>query len=298
MRMLPAGIQRTFPSLLIASMLFASVLAHAAPPAATTPAEPPKAARSVHLSYITPACVSFYAEVNVQKSVPGSYFEVCGFAGGYFGIQELTNGTKVGIFSVWDVGDTAKTDNPNAVAGKDQVQVLHQGKGVRVSRFGGEGTGAHSDFDFDWKIGHDYRFFLASQITDGRTAYSAFIYDPQKSAWFHIATFSAPNGGREMTGLYSFIEDFRRDTRSATQVRRALFGNQWIQTPGGNWTEVTSARFTASGATWEAKDSINAGTIKDHFFLQTGGDTKMEHALGEILQRASAKPPATQRSRP
>jgi len=254
----------------------------AADPTATQPTEPPRAARSVHLSYVAPPAIAFYAEVTVQKYVDGSYFEVCGFSGGYFGIQSLGNGKKVGIFSVWD---NAKGNDPKAVEQKNRVETLFVGDGVRASRFGGEGTGGHSDFDFPWKAGDTYKFFLTSTIDNKKTDYSAYIFDPDKKSWFHVATFAAPDGGKHLTGLYSFIEDFRRDTQSATEVRRAKFSNQWIQTADGKWEPVTKARFTASGSTWEAKNTINAGLDGKDFFLQTGGDTVQEMKLKDIMQR-------------
>jgi hypothetical protein len=253
--------------------------------AADAPTTQPRAARSVHLSYASTPAVSFYGEVTVEKSVPGTYFEVCGFNGGYFGIQEHEKGRTVGIFSVWD---TAKGNDPKAVDPKDRVETLFVGDGVRASRFGGEGTGGHSDFDFKWKVGDTYKFFLASQIIDKKTAYAAYIFDPDKKSWMHVATFAAPDGGKKLTGLYSFIEDFRRDTKSATEVRRAKFGNQWIQTADGKWEPITKARFTASGAEWEAKDTINAGVDGKEFFLQTGGDTVQQTKLKDVMERADA----------
>jgi hypothetical protein len=252
-------------------------------------APPPKAARSVHLSYISEPATAFYAEVTVEKTAPGSYFQVCGFTGGYFGIQDKGDHGKVGIFSVWD---SAKGNDPKTVADKDRVQTLFVGEGVRATRFGGEGTGGHSDFDFDWQIGETYKFCLTAKINDNKTEYTAYIYQPNKKGWMHVATFAAPNGGKPLTGLYSFIEDFRRDTRSATEVRRATFGNQWIMVDG-KWAPVTKAHFTASGATWEAKDTINAGVDGNLFFLQTGGDTVQETKLHGIIQRENknAQPP-------
>src|SRR3954470_23725122 len=76
------------------------------------PAEPgpaPRAARSVHLHYPAPDADAFYNELTVERSVPGSYFMACGFRHGYFGIQELSGGRKVVLFSVWDPtkGDAA-----------------------------------------------------------------------------------------------------------------------------------------------------------------------------------------------
>jgi hypothetical protein len=263
----------------------ASLLLATDPPA-TLPSPPPRAARSVHLSYIAPPAIAFYAEATVQQSVPGSYFEVCGFQGGYFGIQALSAGKKVGIFSVWD---NAKGNDPKAVDQKNRVETLFIGDGVRASRFGGEGTGGHSDFDLPWKIGDTYRFFLTSKIDDQKTDYAAYIFDPQKKSWFHVATFAAPGGGKHLTGLYSFIEDFRRDTRSATETRRAKYGNQWIQTVDGKWEPIIKARFTASGATWEARDTINAGLDGNDFFLQTGGDTVQQTKLKDVIQRTNSK---------
>jgi hypothetical protein len=259
----------------------------AADPPTTAPAVATRAARSVHLSYIAPPAVAFYAEVTVEKSVPGSYFEVCGFNGGYFGIQELTNGKKVGIFSVWD---TAKGNDPKAVAEKDRVETLFTGTDVRASRFGGEGTGGHCDFDFDWKTGETCKFYLTAKTNDKKTAYAACIFQPDKKTWLHVATFQAPDGGKQLTGLYSFIEDFRRDTKSATEVRRATFGNQWIKTADGKWEPVTKATFTASGAIWEDKTTINAGAIGKQFFLQTGGDTAQETKLNSKIERVDADP--------
>jgi hypothetical protein len=70
-----------------------------AKPGVTTP----RAARSVHLRYRAPASTLFYNEVTVEESTSSTYFCVCGFNHGYFGMQELRPGReKVVIFSVWD----------------------------------------------------------------------------------------------------------------------------------------------------------------------------------------------------
>src|SRR5437899_1928950 len=99
-----------------------------------------RAARSVHLSYPAPEGLLFYNELIVEKSVNGSYFMACGWNSGYFGIQQLgAADDKIVLFSVWD---PTKGDDPNAVKKEDQVEVLFEGEGVRIKRFGGEATGA------------------------------------------------------------------------------------------------------------------------------------------------------------
>src|SRR5207302_3506809 len=87
-------------------------------------AEPPRAARSVHLSFVGAEGNLFYNECVVEKSTAGSYFMVCGWDTGYFGIQQLNGDHKIALFSVWD----PKGDNPNAVKNEDRVEVIRQGQ--------------------------------------------------------------------------------------------------------------------------------------------------------------------------
>ncbi len=256
--------------------------------AAESPA-PPRAARSVHLGYPAPEAVLFYNELTVEKSTPGSYFMACGFNHGYFGIQELSDGKKVVIFSVWD---PTRGDDPTAVAEPDRVEVLYKADEVRARRFGGEGTGGQSFFDYDWKIGETYRFLVRATVTDKKTTYAAWFL-PETNSWKHLVTFRTATGGDRLKGLYAFIEDFRRDGRSAREPRRAVFSNGWVCDAAGRWTPLAKARFTASGAEWEAKDTIDAGVAAGQFYLQTGGDTRTTTRLGSMMERpvGDAKPP-------
>ena len=148
--------------------LFSAILAcGVAVPAVAAPS--PISARSVHMWHPAPDAEWMYGEVTVEKSVPGSYFAAICFSCGYCGIQELYDGKKVAIFSVWDPGDPfdfkAKADN---VDEKVRTKNLYAGEGVAISRFGGEGTGGKSMLPFDWKIGETYRFAIHSRQDTGR----------------------------------------------------------------------------------------------------------------------------------
>jgi hypothetical protein len=253
---------------------------------------PPRAARSVHLAYSSPAPAdAFYNELTVEQSVPGSYFMACGFNHGYFGIQEKSRGEKVVIFSVWD---PTKGDDAKAVPADQRVEILHQDKDVEVKRFGGEGTGAQSFFKYDWKVNEPCKFLIRAKVEDQKTAYAAWFYLSESKTWKHLATFRTRTGGERLKGLYSFIEDFRRDTKSATEARRACFANAWIlDSAADEWKSLATARFTASGAKWEAKDAIDAGVTEGRFYLQTGGETKTTTSLNSKLTRPAnnAQPP-------
>ena len=228
----------------------------------------PRAARSVHLWYPAEPGVVYYNEVTVEKSYPGSYFCVCGFRHGYFGIQELRRDRKVVIFSVWDPG---KQDNPNAVPEDRRVKVLHEGQGVRVSRFGNEGTGGKSMFDYPWKIGETYKCMVKTSVEGDRTTYAAYFYLNEEKTWKHLATFQTITGGDYLSGYYSFIEDFLRNRESARNIRRARYGNGWIKTQDGKWLPLIQARFTADRT---PTMNIDGGLKDGRFFLQNGGDTQ------------------------
>ena len=228
------------------------------------------ACRSVHLGYSAPESVLFYNEITVEESAPGTYFMVCGFGRGYFGIQQLADDRKVVLFSVWDPGSQ---NNPNSVPEERRVKVLGQGEGVRVRRFGGEGTGGQSFYDYDWKVGETYRFVVSSRRDGERTVFTGYVYLPDEERWQQMATFSTLGKGQLIRGCYSFVEDFRRNRESTKQTRKANFGNGWVQTADGTWHSLAKARFTADG---NKAVNIDAGKVEGDFFLATGGDITNE----------------------
>ncbi len=223
------------------------------------------ACRLVHLGYPAPEAKAFYNEVTVRKSAVGTFFMVCGWDAGYFGIQELGNGKKLLIFSVWD----SQQNNPKAVEEDKRVKLIHRDEKVRIGRFGGEGTGGQSFFDYDWKPDTTYRFLLTSAVNVKRTEYSGYFFVPEEKKWRHLITFSTITGGKNLRGFYSFIEDFKRDKVSATKTREAVYGNGWVQTIGGEWVPLLKARFTADS---NPVLNINAGLMGNRFFLATGGE--------------------------
>jgi hypothetical protein len=231
------------------------------------------ACRSVHLAYTAAESSAFCLDVTVDSSAAGTYVMVCGWDAGYFGLQELANGKKLILFSVWDPHDQ---DDPNSVPEEKRVRTLHKDEQVRVGRFGGEGTGGQSFFEYDWKIGETYRFLVRAKKEGDRSEYSGDFFIPEKKEWKHLVTFSTPNGGKILRGHYSFVEDFRRNRVSTTRTRQAHFSNGWVQTTEDEWQPVTTARFTADA---NPVLNIDAGINGDRFFLATGGDIENKTVL-------------------
>ena len=236
------------------------------------------ACRSVHLAYTAGEGTAFYNEVTVERSAPGTYFCACGWNKGYFGIQELGNGKKLVIFSVWDSGQ----NDPKAVEEDKRVKLVHKHEKVRTGRFGGEGTGGQSFYDYDWNVGDTYRFLVTSKIDGTRTEYAGYFRAPKDEEWTHLVTFSTITGGKNLGGYYSFVEDFKRDKVSLTKARAAQYGNAWVKPVKGDWAPVLKARFTADK---NPATNINAGTKDGGYFLATGGETKnADTKLNEPIQ--------------
>ena len=265
------------------------------PVAASAPADEKLkgiACRSVHLGYPAAEGVAFYNEATVEKSSDGTYFMAAGWSKGYFGIQELASVKKLILFSVWD---PTAGDDPKKVDETKRVKMLHKDDAVRVQRFGGEGTGGQSFFDYDWKAGATYRFLVtAKRDGDARTAYSGYFYVPEKKEWKHLVTFSTLANGTLLKGYYSFIEDFRRNKISSTKERRASYGNGWVKLANGDWVPLDKARFTADT---NPVLNIDAGAAAGRFFLATGGDienktTKLGGTIVRDDGKSAGKPPA------
>ena len=227
------------------------------------------ACRSVHLGFSAEEPVAFYNEVTVEKSAPGTYFMVCGWSRGYFGIQELASGRKLILFSVWD----SPENNPNATPQAQRVTTFEPAEGVRVKRFGNEGSGGQSLYEYDWKVGETYRFCVSCEPDGVRTAYSGWFFHPEKQTWIRLMTFATltPIANEKLHRLYCFVEDFRRNRESAKHVRAARFGNAWALDEAGTWTVLDMARFTADS---NPAMNIDAGMKEGRFFLATGGETK------------------------
>jgi len=250
-------------------------------------------AASVHLSYPindSLKVLQFYNEVRVPKGadIPYSYYETCGFARGYFGIQVNSNKERRVIFSVWDAGAEAVTRTK--VADTNRVKLLAKGIDVVAEDFGNEGTGGHSHWVYNWKADSVYKF-LVNVIPDSATRtsiYTAYFFIPEKKMWKLIASFKAPKDGNYLNHLYSFNEDFIG--KNGQLQRKAYFGNQWIQTKKGEWIELTESKFSTD-ATGKAGDRIDFGGGADNnvFYLWNGGFKTATAKQGDVFKRIANK---------
>ena len=251
-------------------------------------------AASVHLHYPTPKDAHaewFYNEVTAVEDPVYTFYMACGFSRGYFGMQVNGPNERRVIFSVWDSGAGGNAKDRSKVAPEDQVQLLAKGDGVEASVFGNEGTGGHSHLVYPWKTGEAQRFLLAARVADAaHTEYSGYWFHPEKKAWMLIASFRAPKDGGLLRGLHSFSENFGGS--NGHLVRKARYGNQWIRTVNGAWTELTEASFTHDETGKSARLDRFMGVEEGRFFLSHGGFVPGFSKYAEKFTRpATGKPP-------
>jgi hypothetical protein len=236
---------------------------------------------SVHLGYTAPANSQwFYNEVTVPvgQDPVGSYFMANGFGQGYFGMQVNSSSERRILFSVWNPtgGTTTST---------------RAGAGVVVQTFSGEGEGGQAYLDYNWVAGTTYKF-LTEAVPDasGNTTFSAWFYAPEVGSWKFITSWLRPSTNTYLTGLYSFVENFT-DTNGYLG-RKANFGNQWVKSSTGTWTELTSAYFDGDAtANNEQRMDYGGGLSGSKFYLQNGGFFANYVTLNQTFTRAATGTP-------
>ena len=228
-----------------------------------------KGARYVTAWYLVPNSISTLKEVIVKKSTPGTYFCVIGFEMGYFGLQELANGKKTFIFSVWD--DHAG-DNPADVTAEKRVKALHVGENVRIQRFGNEGTGIQTYFDFNWLEESAYLFSVEATSDGDHTIFSAKLFIPEMNKWQLMAILKTPVKTSYIVNQYSFVEDFLRSDTSHMIKRAAQFRDLGSVDQFGK--QITSRIIYFHPVPESPFENINLiKSINSSFIMETGGDT-------------------------
>lgn len=234
--------------------------------------DPRRNAASVHLSFPTPKdapITAFYNEVTAVEDPVHTYYMACGFSRGYFGMQVNSARERRIIFSVWDAGNGQDAKDRSTVAEELHTTLEAQGEGVEASVFGNEGTGGHSHFKYLWKTGEPQKFVVTAKVDGTFTEYTGYWFQPDISKWKLLARFKAPQDGKYLRGLYSFSENFSGETGHLR--RKALYGNQWIQTGGSKWSPLTEATFSHDGTGKANRLDRFMGVEDGQFFLSHGG---------------------------
>ena len=247
--------------------------------------KPRRNAASVHLFYPVDKDIeveAFYCEMTGLEDPIWTYYMACGWHRGYFGMQVNSPTERRIIFSVWDSGNEAV--DRNKVVDENRVKLIAKGEGVYASDFGNEGTGGHSHLKYMWKTGQKQRFIVTAEPTEAtHTIYSGYYFHPDKKQWILISSWKAPKEGGYLRRLYSFSENFGGS--NGHLLRKALYGNQWIQTAEGQWIELTTATFSHDPTGKADRLDRFMGVENGQFFLSQGGFVPGFTKYGERFTR-------------
>lgn len=228
-------------------------------------------AASVHLAYPVGRDTNvqaFYCEVTAVEEPIWTFYMACGWHRGYFGMQVNSPTERRIIFSVWDSGNEGI--DRSKVAAADRVTLVGKGEDVYSGDFGNEGTGGHSHLKFLWKTGEQQRFLVTARPVDGtHTVFSGYYFRPDQKQWMLISSWRAPKDGGWLRGLHSFSENF--GGANGHLRRKALYGNQWLQTEAGQWIEITQASFSHDATGRADRLDRFMGVEGGQFFLSHGG---------------------------
>ncbi len=250
-------------------------------------------AASVHLAYPVQRGTNvqaLYCEVTAVEDPLWTFYMATGWHRGYFGMQVNSPTERRIIFSVWDSGNEAVSRDK--VGAADRVTLVAKGEGVYSGDFGNEGTGGHSHLKFQWKTGEKQRFLVtAKPVDETHTVFSGYYFRPDKQEWMLISSWKAPKDGGWLRGLHSFSENF--GGANGHMQRKALYGNQWLQTDTGEWIEITTASFSHDPTGKADRLDRFMGVENGQFFLSHGGFVEGFTKFGEKFNRpATSQPPS------
>ena len=231
-----------------------------------------KGAASTHLWYSYPkdsAIAWFYNEVTIPAGVnsTNAYYMTNGFSDGYMGIQLNSPVERRIIFSVWS---NYNTNDPKEIPADYAITLVKKGKGVFSGEFGNEGSGGHSHLVYNWNQGVTYKMLLGAKSAGDHTIYTAYYLAPENKSWQLIAQWDkTKTGGKLLSGLYSFVENFGPN---GNDFFKAEYGNQWICTANGTWMELIKCALTTTASpSKHQRYDYGAGVENNKFYMFTGG---------------------------
>ncbi|KAG2171477.1 hypothetical protein INT43_009138 [Umbelopsis isabellina] len=227
--------------------------------------------------YSLPNITDWYNEIKVHPDMEptSTYFMSNGFGNGYFGIQPNAPNKTV-LFSIWDADDGTKVTNQ------------YCGPKSICSTFGGEGTGLHVNYNFNWTAGVTYAGLIKTKsVVPGYTDFSGYFMHENKE-WYHMATYRRKQPTPWLTGLYSFVENPSSVTINIT--RRTNFGNQWVRNATGHSEELTVAGLDHTSPL-VASDRYGAGVDKTSFYLFINGPSNDIPKNTTLVRQATHQEP-------
>ena len=189
---------------------------------------------------------------------------------GYAGFQNIYNGKKICIMSVWDTYCEDSAGNVTVV----RATPVYPQDAYKSGEFGGEGVGAQCLVEYDWKKNRWYRATLKAYDGDnGNTQLEFWVMDLETGEQTLICAYDLGVGGVTFRGdncifLENYLPEYSGDIRTM-EIKNAKV----LETESGRWRSVNEGNvYPNSGALDTSyQGSFDYGVEKDRLWIMTTG---------------------------
>lgn len=196
--------------------------------------------------------------------------------GMYAGLQRReADETKVGIMAFWDIYCEDEDGNITTIT---PTRVYPESDDD--TSFDGEGEGAHTLVDYDWKPGKWYRMIIqcGTSETTGNTTVEQLVQDLETEQWTYLSKYDLGIKDIAFTGdIAMFLENF--NPKTSGEIRTMEIKNARICPEGSEkWISLNECEFLQN---FDYPGSYNYGTDEDTFWIITTGVTGKNGGISE-----------------
>ena len=224
---------------------------------------------------------TYCSPVNITldySSLKDQYTDVWneGDIGMYAGLQRReADETNVGIMAFWDI--YCKDEKGNVTTSTPERVYPETDEDTS---FDGEGEGAHTLIDYDWKPGKWYRMLIqcGTSETTGNTTVEQRVQDLETGEWTYLSKYDLGFKDIAFTGdVAVFLENFNPETSG--EIRTMEMKNARICPEGSDeWISLNEGWFLQN---YDYPGSYNYGTDEDTFWIITTGVSGKDGGISE-----------------
>lgn len=224
---------------------------------------------------------TYCSPVNITldySSLKDQYTDVWneGDIGMYAGLQRReADETNVGIMAFWDI--YCKDEKGNVITSTPERVYPETDEDTS---FDGEGEGAHTLIDYDWKPGKWYRMLIqcGTSETNGNTTVEQRVQDLETGEWTYLSKYDLGFKDIAFTGdVAVFLENFNPETSG--EIRTMEMKNVRICPEGSDeWISLNEGWFLQN---YDYPGSYNYGTDEDTFWIITTGVSGKDGGISE-----------------
>ncbi len=182
----------------------------------------------------------------------------------YCGFQEIYDGSRVAICSVWDTHVTDRQGRTSTI----RAEVVHAADPIKAGSFDGEGVGAQCLVRYNWEPCNTYRLLLQLRKSEetGTQHLSMWVLDMDSMSWTLLIEYDLKVPDAYMHDTCAFLENYLPEY--AGDVRTMELSNFRALSLDGRWVGTREAVFCLG---YDHPGSYTYGGSGNTFYAITTG---------------------------